>query len=348
MNLFTDKLLEWYAVNKRELPWRNTKNPYLIWVSEIILQQTRVVQGYDYFLRFTRRFPDVASLAAASEDEVLKHWQGLGYYSRARNLHAAAKSMNGLFPKSYPEVRALKGVGEYTAAAICAFAYNMPYAVVDGNVYRVLSRYFGIDTPIDTAEGKKLFATLAHELLDKSCPADYNQAVMDFGALQCTSQSPHCLSCPLATNCSARVAGKVLQFPVKRHKTQTSNRYFNYIYVRMGRYTLLHKRTADDIWKNLFELPLIESERDLSEREFLASSSLHALLAPDEQPVIRLLRRNVKHVLSHRIIYANFYELLLPENSLSFPGFQRVRTEELENYALPRLIHTFLEKQLPF
>ena len=228
MNRLTEVLLDWYADNKRDLPWRGTTDPYRIWISEIILQQTRVVQGYEYFLRFIRRFPDVRTLASASEDEVLKYWQGLGYYSRARNLHAAAKSMNGKFPESYQEVRALKGVGDYTAAAICSIAYNMPYAVVDGNVYRVLSRYCGIDVPIDSTEGKKLFAALADEMLDKSRPATYNQAIMDFGAIQCTPQSPNCMFCPLADSCSALSKGQVMQLPVKQHRTKTFNRYFNY------------------------------------------------------------------------------------------------------------------------
>lgn len=200
----------------------------------------------------------------------MKYWQGLGYYSRARNLHAAAKSMNGVFPETYPEVLALKGVGEYTAAAICSFAYGMPYAVVDGNVYRVLSRYFGIDTPIDSTEGKKLFAALADEMLDKKQPALYNQGIMDFGAIQCTPQSPDCLFCPLADSCSALSTGRVTQLPVKQHKTKTTNRYFNYIYVRAGAHTYINKRTANDIWKNLFELPLIETPVALSEEEFLA------------------------------------------------------------------------------
>ena len=216
MNEFAEKIVAWYAGNKRELPWRDTEDPYVIWISEIILQQTRVAQGYDYFQRFIRRFPDVRALAEADEDEVMRYWQGLGYYSRARNLHEAAKGMNGVFPTAYEGVRALKGVGEYTAAAICSFAYGMPYAVVDGNVYRLLSRYFGIDTPIDSAEGKKLFAALAEEMLDKSRPAIYNQAVMDFGAMQCTPRSPGCLSCPLAEGCSAWREGRVEQLPVRR------------------------------------------------------------------------------------------------------------------------------------
>ena len=318
MNRLTEALLDWYADNKRDLPWRGTTDPYRIWISEIILQQTRVVQGYEYFLRFIRRFPDVRTLASASEDEVLKYWQGLGYYSRARNLHAAAKSMNGKFPESYQEVRALKGVGDYTAAAICSIAYNMPYAVVDGNVYRVLSRYCGIDVPIDSTEGKKL----------------------------CTPQSPNCMFCPLADSCSALSKGQVMQLPVKQHRTKTSNRYFNYIYVRMGACTFIHKRTADDIWKNLFELPLVEADRNLSEEEFLSSASFRSLIAEGEVPEVRLVFRNVKHVLSHRVIYANFYEVVLPENSRSFSEYQCIRMEDLEQYPVSRLVHAFLEKYL--
>lgn len=345
MNILTEVLLEWYAGNKRELPWRETNDPYVIWISEIILQQTRVVQGYEYFLRFVRRFPDVEALASASEDEVMKYWQGLGYYSRARNLHAAARSMNGVFPVTYKEVRALKGVGDYTAAAICSFAYNMPYAVVDGNVYRVLARYFGIDTPIDSTEGKKIFAALAEEMLDKSHPADYNQAIMDFGAIQCTPQTPNCLFCPLSDSCSALLKGKVMQLPVKQHKTKTTNRYFNYIYVRMGAYTLIHKRTENDIWKNLFELPLIETEKDLFEEEFLLCWQLHDFLKEVGEGIkVCSVLRNVKHVLSHRVIYANFYEVELPEGTPSFSDYQKIRIEDLGQYAVPRLIHAFLEK----
>lgn len=344
MSVFSETLLDWYAENKRELPWRDTSDPYLIWISEIILQQTRVVQGTEYFLRFVHRFPDVKSLASASEDEVMKYWQGLGYYSRARNLHAAAKSMNGVFPVTYKEVRALKGVGDYTAAAVCSFAYDMPYAVVDGNVYRVLSRYFGIDTPIDSTAGKKIFTALAEEMLPKSRPADYNQAIMDFGALQCVPQTPNCMCCPLVDSCFALSKGRVMQLPAKQHKTKTTNRYFNYMYVRIGAYTLIHKRTENDIWKNLFELPLIEVEQDLSEEEFLACPQLYELLAGDEVFTVRSVLRNVKHVLSHRIIYANFYEVELPEDTSSFSGYQRVRREELEQYAVSRLIHAFLEK----
>lgn len=347
MNLnFSNTIEKWYQEYKRELPWRESADPYVIWISEIILQQTRVVQGYDYFMRFMKRFPDVATLAQADEDEVMKYWQGLGYYSRARNLHAAAKSMNGVFPKTYPEVRALKGVGDYTAAAICSFAYNMPYAVVDGNVYRVLSRYLGIDTPIDSTEGKKLFAAVADELLDKKNPALYNQAIMDFGAIQCSPQSPNCMFCPLASGCSALAGGMVAQLPVKQHKTKTTNRYFNYIYVRMGAYTLINKRTGNDIWKNLFEFPLIETPEAVSEEEFPALPELRAMFAEGETPIIGLVCRDVKHVLSHRVIYANFYMVDLPENSQSFTSYQKIKADELEQYAVSRLVHAFIEKYI--
>lgn len=344
MNIFSKAIIEWYEENKRELPWRETADPYLIWISEIILQQTRVAQGYDYFMRFIRRFPDVRTLAEADEEEVMKYWQGLGYYSRARNLHAAAKSMQGTFPKTYEEVRALKGVGEYTAAAICSFAYGMPYAVVDGNVYRVLSRYFGIDTPIDSTEGKKLFAALAQEMLDKEHPALYNQGMMDFGAIQCTPQSPDCLFCPLAESCAALAKGLVAKLPVKQHKTKTTNRYFNYIYVRAGAYTYISKRTGEDIWKNLYELPLIETQAALAEEEFLALPEFRAMFAEGEEIVVRPVCRDVKHVLSHRVIYANFYEVTLPEESASFGDFKKIKADELGQYAVSRLVHAFIEK----
>lgn len=343
MDNFSKILINWYNENKRDLPWRRTTDPYLIWISEIILQQTRVVQGYDYYQRFVHRFPDVYSLAAAEEDEVLKYWQGLGYYSRARNLHAAARTMAdaGGFPTSYEGVLALKGVGEYTAAAICSFAYGMPHAVVDGNVYRVLSRWLGIDTPIDSTEGKKMFSTAADELLDKKHPALYNQAIMDFGALQCTPASPNCMFCPLTDSCVARQKGMTDSLPVKQHKTKVTTRYFNYIYVRMGAYTFISKRTSNDIWKNLYELPLIETESELPEEKFYALPEFQSLFAKGDAPTLRLVQKGVKHVLSHRIIYANFYEVILPDNSLSFANYQRINAEDLHKFAVSRLVNQF-------
>ena len=329
MNTFSKILLDWYAEHKRELPWRETKDPYRIWISEIILQQTRVAQGYDYFLRFVERFPDVAALADAEEDEVMKYWQGLGYYSRARNLHAAARSMNGIFPRTYEGVRALKGVGDYTAAAICSIAYDMPYAVVDGNVYRVLSRYLGVELPIDSTKH----------------PALYNQAIMDFGALQCIPQSPSCLFCPLADSCSALATGKVNLLPVKQHKTKTTDRYFTYIYICIGGKMLLHKRTGDDIWRNLYELPLIETDRRLAEEELLQHPDLQKELGGlSVPPLVRPLLMGVKHVLSHQIIHADFYEMIVPADVQGFPDCIRIGQGEWERYAVPRLIHLFLEK----
>ena len=339
MSVFSDKILLWYAGNRRELPWRDTRDPYRIWISEIILQQTRVSQGYDYFMRFMQKFPDVASLASAPEDDVMRMWQGLGYYSRARNLHAAAKSMHGVFPKTYEEVRALKGVGDYTAAAICSFAYNMPYAVVDGNVYRVLARYFGVEVPIDSTEGKKLFTSMAQDNLDASCPSDYNQAMMDFGALQCTPQSPNCLLCPLVETCVAYREGMVDALPVKQQKLAVKTRYFHYLWVKAGKYTFIHKRTDKDIWQNLYELPLIESDHQLSFSELL--QAIKPFLASGETPQISLIKQGVKHVLTHRIIMADFYEVILPPDTRSFFIYYKVEADSLTNYAFPRLITLF-------
>lgn len=238
MNRIAEILLDWYAREGRDLPWRRTRDPYRIWLSEVILQQTRVAQGMEYYLRFTERFPDVASLAAAPEDEVLKLWQGLGYYSRARNLRAAAREVverfGGVFPRSLDDVRSLRGVGDYTAAAICSAAYDAPCAVVDGNVYRVLSRLFDLAEPIDTTAGKRAFACLAQSQLDAAHPGRYNQAIMDFGAIQCTPASPRCEACPLSESCLALAAGTVADRPVKRGKTRVRDRWFNYLHVASG------------------------------------------------------------------------------------------------------------------
>ena len=343
MTVFSRVLLDWYAEHRRELPWRETKDPYRIWISEIILQQTRVVQGYEYFLRFVERFPDLVALAEADEDEVMKYWQGLGYYSRARNLHAAARSMNGVFPRTYEGVRALKGVGDYTAAAICSIAYDMPYAVVDGNVYRVLSRYFGVEVPIDSVQGKKLFASLAQEMLDEKHAALYNQAIMDFGAIQCTPQSPSCMFCPLADSCSALATGKVALLPIKQHRTKTTDRYFTYIYMCVGGQMLLRKRTGNDIWRNLYELPLIETDHQMTVEELLLASELKELGA-NVEPIVRPLQIGVKHVLSHQIIHADFYEMIFPADIQGFSDYIRIGQREWTRYAVPRLIHQFLEK----
>ena len=340
---FSILIEEWYRVNGRVLPWRETRDPYRIWISEIILQQTRVSQGYDYYCRFIERFPDVFTLAEAHEDEVMSYWQGLGYYSRARNLHAAAKKVaeRGSFPTDYISIRNLKGVGDYTTAAIASFAFNLPYAVVDGNVYRVLSRRFGIDEPIDTTAGKKLFAVLAQELLDKEHPARYNQAIMDFGAIQCTPTSPQCEICPLVSSCIGYQQHKVDSLPVKVHKTKTRNRYFIYLIVRAGDYVFIKKREAKDIWQNLYEFPLIETESEESEAEFLKSEKYLSLIEGQKVHSLRLIYKKAKHILSHQVIFADFYEVNLVDTTFQMKGYIRVRVEDLYKFPVSRLVSRF-------
>ena len=343
---FARLLIEWYHEHKRDLPWRNTNDPYLIWISEIILQQTRVAQGYAYYQRFIERFPNLESLAAAEENEVLKYWQGLGYYSRARNLHQAAISVNGVFPVRYEDILKLKGVGIYTAAAICSFAYNQPHAVVDGNVYRVLSRFFGINEPIDSGKGKKMFASLAHDLLDKVQPALYNQAIMDFGALQCTPLSPDCTVCPFKNRCFAFNHNMVSSLPIKQNKTKTSERFFYYLLIRDNGNIYLNKRTENDIWKNLYELPLIESNTALAVDDFIRKQEFASIFKENSVVNVRLLNKT-KHVLSHRIIYADFYELEAQDIKMDFLSkYTRLNMADLELYPVSRLMHNFFENFL--
>lgn len=346
MKNFNIILINWYHQHKRTLPWRDITDPYRIWISEIILQQTRVAQGYAYYQRFIERFPDVASLASAQEEEVLKYWQGLGYYTRARNLYAAAKSMNGVFPSTYEGIRALKGVGDYAAAAIASFAFNMPYAVVDGNVYRVLARIFGISDPIDGTIGKKKFAALAQELLDKKDPGTYNQAIMELGALQCVPVSPDCTKCPFMKVCKACQDGKVSVLPVKKHKTKTRNRYFHYLYIDSGRTTFLHKRGGKDIWENLYELPLIELEAAADAQELSKTKEFQALFKTlPKLPVPRLLGKPKKHILSHQVIYASFFEVKLSPGATLSPAYKKIQKSDIYQYAVSRLVHAFLEEQ---
>lgn len=343
---FARLLIEWYHEHKRDLPWRNTNDPYLIWISEIILQQTRVAQGYAYYQRFIERFPNLESLAASEENEVLKYWQGLGYYSRARNLHQAAISVNGVFPVRYEDILKLKGVGIYTAAAICSFAYNQPHAVVDGNVYRVLSRFFGVNEPIDSGKGKKIFASLAHDLLDKVQPALYNQAIMDFGALQCTPLSPDCTVCPFKNRCFAFNHNMVSSLPIKQNKTKTSERFFYYLLIRDNGNIYLNKRTENDIWKNLYELPLIESNTALAVDDFIRKQEFASIFKENSVVNVRLLNKT-KHVLSHRIIYADFYELEAQDIKMDFLSkYTRLNMADLELYPVSRLMHNFFENFL--
>lgn len=345
----SNRLITWYKENKRELPWRNINDPYIIWISEIILQQTRVNQGMDYFLRFTERFPDVKALAGATEDEVLKYWQGLGYYSRARNLHAAAKSIvslyGGEFPRQYKEVLSLKGVGEYTAAAIVSFAWNMPFAVVDGNVFRVLSRLYAEDTPVDSVKGKKLFTELATRVMNKKEAGLHNQAIMEFGALYCTPANPQCMFCPLRDKCRAYAAGNVGRYPVKQQKTKTKNRYFHYFHIIYNdSFTYLKRREEDDIWKGLFEFPMIETDNFVDFVALKETKAFQSLFEGINELDISVKLENKKHVLSHRVLYANFYQVKISREGSGLASYLKLPCEELETYAIPRLIHIYLEK----
>ena len=327
---FANTIISWFQENGRALPWRETKDPYAIWLSEIVLQQTRIAQGWEYWERFMAQYPKVEDLAAASEDDVLRLWQGLGYYSRARNLHAAAKQIVALgkFPDTLENIKALKGVGDYTAAAIGSFAFDIPAAVVDGNVYRVLSRYFGIDTPINSTQGKKEFAALAQSLIPASDAAAYNQGMMDFGAIQCTPQSPKCLLCPLAETCVALREGRVVELPVKLKTLKVQTRRLAYIYIRCNGEIAIHRRGEGDIWQGLWEPYNV--------------SDLSALPTFDAPLVLKA--KDVKHVLTHRILLADFYLLETKKRPLLPDDYIWIKESEISEYGIPRLIEILLEK----
>jgi len=346
-NFISDTLINWYAENHRNLPWRHHPTPYQVWISEVILQQTRVSQGLDYYLRFIERWPTVERLAEASEEEVLKMWQGLGYYSRARNLHQCAKQVveqyGGQFPADFEKLRKLKGIGNYTAAAIASIAFNLPCAVVDGNVYRVLSRLFDIDTPININEGQNLFAKLADELLNREQPGLYNQALMEFGALYCTPKNPACLHCPLQAQCLAFSRQTVMQRPVKLQKTKISTRYLNYLIIRVGEKLYLHKRSGDDIWRNLYDFPCIESQSPLSVEEVLNSEEFLQLIE-GKYFTVKKVSPTFTHKLTHRTLIAQFIEIKLEEELLQIEtkGLFLSPESDLGNYPIPRLIDLYL------
>ncbi len=341
-------LHRWYEQNKRELPWRDTKDPYAIWISEVILQQTRVNQGYDYYLRFIRRFPNVKALAKASEEDVLKQWQGLGYYSRARNLHAAAKQIeeifHGEFPKKYSDILSLKGIGEYTAAAIMSIAYREPFAVIDGNVLRVISRLFMIEEPVNSVRGKKKIAEIAHAILDPQHPEIHNQAIMDFGAMLCKPKQPKCTDCPLQVHCLAFAKNIVSKYPVKNKSTKITNRYFHYFHIIHNDHTYLCKREANDIWKNLYEFPLIETSKPSTFIELQNTASFTRLFGANHD-ILFTHQSHVKHILSHQIIHADFYKVKIPDSeNFSFPDkFQKIPTEYITDFPVSRLIHKYME-----
>jgi A/G-specific adenine glycosylase len=344
---FSNKIVKWYLEHKRSLPWRDTTDPYKIWLSEVILQQTRVNQGLPYYQQFLRNYPTVAALAKASEQDILRSWQGLGYYSRARNLHKCAKTIvelyHGLFPKTYKQLLTLPGIGDYTAAAIASFAFAEAVAVVDGNVFRVLSRIFGIDTAINSAEGKKRFTSLANELLSAEEPALHNQAAMEFGALFCTPSIPKCPECPFKTTCFAYNNDLVDALPVKIRSKKARKRYFFYLVVEKNKSFLMKKREQKDIWQGLFDFVLIEKNRPVKPENIMNETELLTWI---KKPAAVSVSRKYKHILSHQTIHCRFLHVkadasfISPDSQLSFYS-----PAEIANLPKPVLISKFLEEQ---
>lgn len=339
---FSEKILLWYSENKRSLPWRNTTDPYKIWLSEIILQQTRVAQGLPYYRKFIKAFPTIKDLASAGETEVLKHWQGLGYYSRARNMHQTAilisEDMDGIFPDTFEGLLQLKGVGDYTASAIASISFKLPEPVVDGNVYRVLARYFGISTPINSGKGKHYFKQLAREVMDTGQIAEYNQGIMEFGALQCSPQKPDCGRCPLNQSCVALKDGLIAQLPLKLNRVPVKKRYFNYLVLQdPENKTKIRKREGKGIWQNLFEFPLLESEKALNKNEFM--DRLPGILGSQKVCEVTLANTDkIVHKLSHQHLDTRFWIIQTPDklqDGISIP--------QLQNYPVPVLLAQFIK-----
>jgi len=345
-NLFTRKLLSWFQQNHRPMPWKGEKNPYLIWLSEIILQQTRVAQGLPYFEKFKSAYPNISDLANAPEDEVLKNWEGLGYYSRARNLHFTAKDIrdnyNGIFPTKYEDILKLKGVGTYTAAAIASFAYDLPYAVLDGNVFRVLSRYFGVQEPIDTTTGKKIFTKLSQELLAKNQPADYNQAIMDFGATQCVPANPNCEICPMVHKCVAQKEGLISQLPIKSKKIKKRNRFFNYLIINEQEKIWIRKRLEKDIWQGLYEFPLLETDKQ-QDRKAITKLKPYKKIIPTDATITRV-STPFSQQLTHQKISALYIEITIEKPLKSPPkDWIKIPRSELKTFAFPKVIDLYLQ-----
>lgn len=346
--LFANQIIKWYEYHKRDLPWRHTKDPYKIWLSEIILQQTRVAQGLPYYEKFVMTYPTVFDLAEASETEVLRLWQGLGYYSRARNLHACAKMVveeySGRFPESYDELLRLKGIGTYTAAAIASFAFDKPTAVVDGNVYRVLSRVFGIKDDIASSRGGGVFQKKANELIPQDRPADYNQGIMEFGAMQCSPATPACGLCPVSLECYAFNHNEQLKLPVKTKKVKVRERYFNYIVFRAGKSYYLKERGPKDVWQGLYDFYLIETPKEEKANVLLEQLSeavkMTAVIEDDSQVY--------KHILTHQRIFAKFYLVELKNESsiAELEGLRACTVDELKELPKPVLIQKYLEREI--
>ena len=346
MGPFFNKIHAWYYNNKRDLPWRLTKDPYKIWVSEIILQQTKIEQGINYYLRFIEKFPSVTELAKAKEEDVLKIWQGLGYYSRARNMYYAAQEVcrkyNSEFPGNYNELMQLKGIGPYTAAAIASISFNLPHATVDGNVYRFFSRFFGIYDPINTSKGVKKFQQLANEVLFTNNPGMHNQAMMEFGATICKAPNPLCQQCPVADQCFAYSKNEIKNLPVKLKKAKQQKRYFFYLFFQEGDTLFLNKRTANDIWQNLYEFPLIEMHQNLNAKEFLQSEEFSRMMKGSNFTV-QEITQPIKHILSHQVIFATFIQIVLHKKNQAQKSFIQTNKKDIYKFAVPRLIENYLQ-----
>lgn len=343
---FSNEIIQWYNQHKRNLPWRDVTDPYIIWLSEIILQQTRVDQGLPYFRRFLNQYASIEEFAQASEADILLIWQGLGYYTRGRNMHKAARLIveeyQGAFPKSYASLLQIPGIGSYTAAAIASFSFNEAVPVLDGNVFRVLSRYYGIDEPINTLKGRKIFQDIAAEALDINRPALHNQAIMEFGALLCTPKRPACASCPIRLGCYALKQNKVSQLPIKIKKTKSRDRYFNYFIIKEEAYIYMRKRGAKDIWENLYEFPMLETSEAMSEEALIENRDFRDAFG--EHASLKLLYIHKKHILSHQNIYARFFELIPTlDNFNKKTQWDYVLLKDLDTLAKPKLIFTFIK-----
>ncbi len=345
MDDFLGAVYKWYNKNKRDLPWRQETDPYKIWISEIILQQTRIDQGMSYYQRFINKYPNVCELAAAEEDEVLKLWQGLGYYSRARNLHSAARSIcmdyKGVFPQTYKEILKLKGTGPYTAAAVSSIAFNLPHPVLDGNVVRVLARYFGIHDPVHSAKGKKIFQQTADDLMNDVNPGFHNQSLMEFGALQCKPGLPDCRECPVSGTCYAYENKQVALLPVKLNKPVKKQRFFYYYYIENKNSTWIEKRKANDIWKNLYQFPMVETPAELKDTEV---AGLQPWFLEGLSYNLKSISLPLKHILTHQVLVARLIHLetgdqfRLPEN------FMEIQKDEIDRYAIPALLENLISK----
>ncbi len=344
----SQQIIYWYQKNKRDLPWRNTKNPYKIWLSEIILQQTRVVQGMDYYSKFVENYPTVNHLAKAKEIDILNLWQGLGYYSRARNLHFTAKyvhrELKGIFPNNYKELKKLKGIGDYTASAIASFAFDEAVATLDGNVYRVLARYFGIDTPINAPKGNKLFKELAYQILNKEKPYLHNQALMEFGALQCKPQNPDCNTCPLNCSCLALAYGKVKELPVKLKKLKVKDRHLNFfLIIDKKDFIFINERKTEGIWRGLYDFPVLESIVEIEENKTLQNKILKQVEKQTHFTIQKFNATPWLHRLTHLNIYATFW-IVRTEKEVELELYKKIGLNDIQDYPLPRLIDNFIRE----